>query len=462
MNSLTDLNRASTQLLSISDNRPPDIVFTVATPSNTSQEKDTTGRARYQPPIDFRTISNARGSWIDFRIDGGICTGSETVLTSGYAYTWTVPGYGINIADIVQKVNFANIRADRFGRITNLTNVGTGGMYVDWGVAELNINGDPISYVGKVFGIKNKSDWDAVKNPVIYSPGNCAVRLVTAYSKHAWNATFPSNASANYGLTIPTVEGNSNVALFSNAGSYGNTYVFTTTQTFYPTATEKTQLCDIVAIGGGGSGYQTANTSGTGGGGGAGEVRMIIGTQLNNTSYTVTIGAGAGVQTRGANTSVVGSTSGNVIASWGGETARDYLPGGGSGEDGGNSDTTTVSIEGNGWVGSSHITANTVARWWHRGGAAASNLLFGAGGGGAVTRGEQAYLNRGGQRGLGLQRNEYDLGLLQRSGFANVAQGGIGLVAPISSTVPGSGGDGSRYPNPRTLGVNGLVLLRFY
>ena len=441
MNSLRDLNNRSTSLLPIVDNRPLEITFTPGKTVNLITQSNT-GSGIYEPGIDFKTITNGGGGYVDWRTDGGLCTtAGQTVLTTGYAVVFRLPVASANINLLTSNISFGNIKTNTAGRVTHLTNVGTNTMYAD-----LSSPGTGI-YEYKIFGIKNLQDWNAIKNAKIKSfQSTYTANVVTAYGRRAWAHTISSRSNVDYGITFPTIEGNATVASFANATIAGNTYVFTTAgnTTFTPTTEEKTQLCDIVVVGGGGAGYKKTTASGYGGAGGAGEVRLYVAAALTDTTYTVRVGAGGNsFGATGGNTYLRGSTTGTIVEAYGGVGAN--------GQDGGN--PINGYPESDGFANTTQITGNTVARWWHWGALGVNE--FGGGGGGAMRFGTAV-------GGLGLTRNSFDLAVLQRSGYAVIAEGGTSTTTPSPTTYPGQGGGGSSFTANAQPGSNGIVLLRFY
>ncbi|CAB4127903.1 hypothetical protein UFOVP109_2 [uncultured Caudovirales phage] len=442
MNSLTDLNKKSTQLLPIVDTRDPAIVFTTPVVSEIPTNPGNVWTA-YVPGTEFKTITNAQGGYIDWRVDGGVCLDtSQTVLTTGYALKFLT----LDTGGVYDRVIFGNIKANAGGRVTYLSNVGTGTMYCQ---AIANTDG---FYEYTVFGIKNLADWNAIKTPTINTVSQIrSANIITAYNQIALSNTVRVDANtqprSNTALQGPTL-----VANFANATITGNTYVFTTTgnTTFTPTAQEKTQLCDIVVIGGGGGGSKKTTSGGFGGGGGAGEVRLYVGAALRDNTYTVRVGAGGGAT--GGNTYLRGNTTGTIVEAWGGLAA--------TGQAGGN--PIDGYPESSGFANTTQITGNTVARWWHWG--AVGTDTYGGGGGGALGRGTVGSNYANAQGGAGLVRNLLQLSLLQRSGSAIHAAGGGATTNPATptTTIPGAGGSGAGSTGNAKPGSSGLVLLRFY
>ena len=442
MSSLRDLNNRSTSLLPIVDNRPPEIAFTPSKTVNLITQSNT-GSGIYQPGIDFKTITNGRGGYVDWRTDGGLCvTAGQTVLTTGYAVVFRLPVASANINLLTSNISFGNIKTNTAGRVTHLTNVGTNTMYAD-----LSLSSEPAIYEYKIFGIKNLQDWNAIKNPKIKSFQSAyTANIVTAYGRRGWAHTISSRSNVDYGITFPTIQGNATVGSFANTTTAGNTYVFDTAgnTTFTPTAQEKSQLCDIVVVGGGGRGYKKTTSGGYGGGGGAGEVRLYVGASLTNTTYTAVVGSGGNnFGATGGNTYLTGSTTGTIVEAYGGLGA--------DGQNGGN--PVGGYPESDGFANTTQITGNTVARWWHWGAPGVNE--FGGGGGGAMRVGTAV-------GGLGLTRNSLDLAVLQRSGYAVIAEGGTPTATPSPTTYPGQGGGGSSFTANAQPGASGLVLLRFY
>jgi hypothetical protein len=443
MNSLRSLNNRSTQLLTIPDTRSPAIVFTTPV---ASQIRKNTGNSytAYVPGTEFKTITNARGGYIDWRVDGGVCIDtSQTVLTTGYALKFlTTDIYGN-----YERFIFGNIKANAGGRVTHLANVGSNTMYCS------TVPNSDGFYEYTVFGIKNLADWNAIKNPTVTGlVSTWTGNIITAYNQIGLTHTVVNDAN-----TVPryggALYGLAEVTNFANATIYGNTYVFTTTgnTTFTPTAEEKTQLCDIVVVGGGGVGYKKTTAGGFGGGGGAGEVRLYVGAALRDTTYTAVVGFGGTTgSATGANTYLRGSTTGTVVEAYGGLGAN--------GQDGGN--PVNGYPESSGFANTTQITGNTVARWWHWG--ATGDATYGGGGGGAMGRGTIGSSGTAARGGTGLVRNSLDLALLQRSGYAIHASGGGGTAVPSAGTYPGQGGSGAGSTGSAQNGVRGMVLLRFY
>jgi hypothetical protein len=214
----------------------------------------------------------------------------------------------------------------------------------------------------------------------------------------------------------------------------GNVYVFTTSQTFTPSATEKTQRCDILSIGGGRGGNKRSSGTGSRSGGQAGHVVANIGMTMNNSSYTIHIGSGGpalldGVGGTPGNTYITGSTSGNIVIA----TAGGW---------------TNANISGNAYTG---------GEWTKPSGASST---YGGGGGGATSAGSDGTTSTPGIGGAGISSTDIYLAryLANPSAYGGSGDGG-------SNNYPngyGNGGNGARSSQSAGAGTAGVVVLRFY
>lgn len=246
-------------------------------------------------------------------------------------------------------------------------------------------------------------------------------------------------------------------------------------------------VADILVVAGGGGGgsdnlsdSQYTEPAGLGGGGGGGLILQLA-TQINNTSYTISVGAGGDTDSKGQN-----STFDNLTSSGGGKGGpgvtsdfnRSQLVGGSGGsggggaakcinggrsnfyysryEVGGNSESTTPYLGNSGGDGAAGLVGSTL-------------VAFGGGGGGAGDTGIDAEIGSAGNGGDGyLAFGTYYAGGggggssygSSGNGTGGLGGGGDGTGGNGTDGLGGGGGGGSHDVNGGA-GGSGTVVLQF-
>jgi len=217
-----------------------------------------------------------------------------------------------------------------------------------------------------------------------------------------------------------------------------------------------TLTVQYLVIAGGGSGGQGIDNNHGGGGGGAGGYRSSVPGELsganssaesqltlNRGSYTVTIGAGAGVQGFGGTGNNGGDSVFHTITSIGGGRGGSYFSGG---------PTTGGSGGGAGVTGGGQAGAAGTANQGFAGGAGQSGFQdFGGSGGGAGGAGSTAA-----NRSAGLSSSINGSATTRAQGGA---AGGIGGNAGAANT--GNGGGGGYAGSGAQVGGSGIVIVRY-
>jgi len=165
MNSLRDLNTQSLKGLQFQDPRPSELTFDRDTPDAQVVVSYPNENFELTPGINISSMINSESKFLTL---SNINTTSESTSGLQYEVTLYTAGNAASITDhsvsnIANYVTFANIPINNAG-YTPLTNVGTGGMWANYGVNDLP-NYTNIKYT--VYGIKNIGDWDLVKSPTI-------------------------------------------------------------------------------------------------------------------------------------------------------------------------------------------------------------------------------------------------------------------------------------------------------
>jgi len=260
--------------------------------------------------------------------------------------------------------------------------------------------------------------------------------LRSLHFKPAANVTGAKSMTINIQKdSVTLVNKTVDLTILANVPPQANTYVFTSSGTFTPSAAEKAyQLCDIITISGGAGGNKKTTSPGSRLGGRAGTIIANVGVRLDNTSYTINVGAGGTVVGTdgqpGGNTYITGSTSGNVVVALGGGW-------------------TNANISGN---------AITGGVWQHLSG---SSNVYGGGGGGAGGPGTDGTPSGAGSGGPGITSSDYYL-LGAASPFTTFGHGGNGAGGGQSYTGYGHGGNGATSTQTPGSGTGGLVIIRFY
>ena len=213
-----------------------------------------------------------------------------------------------------------------------------------------------------------------------------------------------------------------------NIGGYRiHTFTTTGTQTFTVSGASITGAQMLVVAGGGGGGF------GTGGGGGAGGLVYVSSTTLSAGSYTVTVGAGGagnttgqGVATNGGNSSVTGYTT--AIGGGGGANTANASAGGSGGG-------TTNNVSGFG--------AGTAGQGNRGGTGLNSGAYESGGGGGAGAVGANGVVGTPGAGGIGLA---YSISGTSKY-YAGGGGGGWNGSATGASGGLGGGGNGGNAAN---------------
>ena len=345
---------------------------------------------------------------------------------------------------------------------------GGGGGVVAWGSNGAPPNGEGGGYNGPYSGGGDATGPEPGRNGYTATGGGGGAGAGGGVS---------SNIAGNGGSGIVMVRyqiGEITATAKASGGSvsfYNNKtiHTFTNTGTFQ-TPGSFSETCEYVVIGGGGGAFT--------GGGGAGGYRTGTTPIGNSVNYTITVGAGAALNSPIGSPSSIGTIP--IAIPGGGSSlsgpeggARPGASGGGGVQGGGGS-------SGSGGTGSPYpgsIGATPSSGWGHAGGGGTPADSSGGGGGGATTAG---YPGSGGGEGIQLPTTFRDPAGYQYDKFPDhpyrlstsagyfVAGGGSGTVytpgpTPYSASRPGMGGIGGggcrnpadpRYP---VYGFNGMA-----
>lgn len=198
MNSLRDLNYESTKAFTFTDPRPIGVTFDRETPDNQVSIDTSEGYKILYPGINFESIVNGFGYFIDVDSYGDRTYDDTNILTSGFNYSVTLVFSGTISSPIdgvvpAEKLRFGGFPNTVDGRLERLKNIGSGGMYVGWAV-----NNAPsyttVTYT--VYGIKSVADWNAVKTVyTTQSTGTVTSRIHSVYNTLTWTTTFGSGGT---------------------------------------------------------------------------------------------------------------------------------------------------------------------------------------------------------------------------------------------------------------------------
>lgn len=257
-----------------------------------------------------------------------------------------------------------------------------------------------------------------------------------------------------------------------------------TTYSWTPPSIDAVNVLVVAGGGGGGSdnlsGSQYTEPAGLGGGGGGGLILQLV-TQINNTSYTISVGAGGDTDSKGQNstfdnlTSIGGGKGGPGITS---SVYVSQLVGGSGGSGGGgagkslNLGSANYHASRNGVGGNSESTTPYLGNSGGAGKAGLSSsqfVAFGGGGGGAGDTGNDAVIGSAGNGGDGyLIFGTYYAGGggggssygSSGNGTGGLGGGGNGTGGNGTDGLGGGGGGGSHTVGGGA-GGSGTVVLQF-
>ena len=336
---------------------------------------------------------------------------------------------------------------------------------------------------GQTYTITLTSPSGKFGNTVAYFSSNSYANLASTYSytgnRSLVNAEFANvrfaPSSGNTGNTTYTYTQTSANVLQANITAAltvalvpraGNTYTFTANTTYTPTFDEYyySGTANILLVGGGGYGqYGNAalpnpgggTTNVSGGAGGGGEVRYASNLNINNTNYTIVVGAAGTANTSDftANSSVVGGSI-DLVALAGRRGIFDISPSGGgfalNDDRGGNGGGNIASGNVTGGIGGNNNIAATT-------GTVSGNASNGSAGGGGGAQGYPGInLTQGGNGAPGVTHPL----------TGNLVLGGGGATRsrlPGTNGVPGGnsyGQGGNTFVSGSTDGAAGVVIIK--
>ena len=237
-------------------------------------------------------------------------------------------------------------------------------------------------------------------------------------------------------LVDTTITGNLTLPVGNTAQQLATGLVTFTGNSTWVCPAGVTSITYLIVAGGGGGGTQVSSTLNAGGGGGGG---VLTGTAVvtPGVSYTITVGAGGGTQTNGANSSIAGTgfTTLTAVGGGAGGGTTDNQPGSNGGSGGGGE-----ARGGTGTAGGTAVSGQGTA------GGTGSNggSYVGGGGGGAGGAGINGSISGNGGPGLA----SYITGVLAYYGAGGGGGGNNGIVGVGGAGGGGKGGSNFTALNP--------------